>query len=65
MNTELKIYKSDKDNLFYWEILVNGNTLAICQKGYMSRVECRTNLKILENTIAYLNRLESSTEGEE
>ena len=59
MKPELKIEKSKKDNLWYWEIKTNGNTLAICQMGYKTKAECVQNLTILKNTLDYLDKVKN------
>ena len=59
MKLELKVEKSKKDNLWYWEIKTNDKTLAVCQMGYKTKAECEQNLAILKHALAYFERVKN------
>jgi uncharacterized protein YegP (UPF0339 family) len=50
----LKIFKSEKDNLWYWNIKVISDIIASSSEGYVNRSECLENILNTEKRITYL-----------
>lgn len=48
------IFKSPKDNQWYWNIKVGSNIIASCSEGYKNRQECLDNVFNVENRIKFL-----------